>query len=307
MLAWCLVAAALALLIQHVYSGAAFSRQNSFRDRNNDGGDRGTERPLPVDPDLMAFSEEIYRLDQKGNAALETVDWAVDTRSRTGKLFSRMNQALLQKPTYAKLIALLDQYNPVMGQREEVTPAERRDQSSFLDAILATPVMRKTWDFLKSKGAAPSSSADFKNLLSRIWFTVYKRRGQPDTSGFEHVFVGELDGPSPNSPVSGFHNWVRYYLEERSGRVEYQRWKGQIDPDIFGMQFKWNGHSKMKSTIRIGESPEMSIAVLTTCFLLVPNNECKLRMGGVPVTVITHKWTTKNPNEFYVASAYYDN
>ena len=50
-----------------------------------------------------------------------------------------------------------------------------------------------------------------------------------ETCRLEHVFVGEIDGRRPNSPVSGFHNWVRYYLEERSGRLEYQRWKGQID------------------------------------------------------------------------------
>jgi len=260
-----------------------------------------------VDPDLMALGEALYKLDQQGNAGKEQVDWAVNTRSNSGRFFTRMNEALLRKPSYAKFIALLDNYNPVLGRREDNTPQEQAEQSSFLDTMIATPVMRKAWDFLKSRRAAPTSQAEFKALLQRIWFTIYKRRGQPDTSGFEHVFVGELGGDAPSAPVSGFHNWVRYYLEEKAGRAIFQRWKGQTDPDIFGLQFLWNGHLKIKSTMAVGESPEMSMAVLTTCFLLVPNNECKLRMAGAPVSVLTHKWTTGNPQVFYVASAYYDN
>jgi hypothetical protein len=51
-------------------------------------------------------------------------------------------------------------------------------------------------------------------------------------SRFEHVFVGEIDGSAANAPVSGFHNWVRYYLEEKAGRAVFQRWKGQTDVRI---------------------------------------------------------------------------
>ncbi|OQV16880.1 putative Poly(U)-specific endoribonuclease [Hypsibius exemplaris] len=242
---------------------------------NNDEG--ATERPTMVDPELITLSEDLYKLDQArtGNAGKQQLDWTVNTRSSTGRLFTRMNDALLTKPTYAKFIALLDNYNPVLWTSEEVTPQERAEQSSFF-----------------RRDHRHSSHAESLDV--------------PEISRFEHVFVGELDGGAPNAPVSGFHNWVRYYLEEKAGRAVFQRWKGQTDPDIYGLQFLWNGHPKIKSTMAVGESPEMSVAVLTTCFLTVPNNECKLRMGGAPVSVITHKWTTRSAQEFYVASAYYD-
>lgn len=39
-----------------------------------------------------------------------------------------------------------------------------------------------------------------------------------DSSGFEHVFVGE----SRNKDVLGFHNWIQFYLQEKRGLVDYQ-------------------------------------------------------------------------------------
>ena len=40
-----------------------------------------------------------------------------------------------------------------------------------------------------------------------------------DSSGFEHVFVGETRG---DSEVIGFHNWIQFYLQEKAGHVDYQ-------------------------------------------------------------------------------------
>ena len=39
-----------------------------------------------------------------------------------------------------------------------------------------------------------------------------------DSSGFEHVFVGE----SRAKEVIGFHNWIQFYLQEKIGNVDYQ-------------------------------------------------------------------------------------
>ena len=40
-----------------------------------------------------------------------------------------------------------------------------------------------------------------------------------DSSGFEHVFVGETRGADE---VIGFHNWIQFYLQEKAGHVDYQ-------------------------------------------------------------------------------------
>lgn len=34
--------------------------------------------------------------------------------------------------------------------------------------------------------------ADFEKQLHKIWFDLYRREGEDDSSAFEHVFVGEV-------------------------------------------------------------------------------------------------------------------
>lgn len=62
----------------------------------------------------------------------------------------------------------------------------------------------------------------FKGKLYDLWFKLYRRtRGSRalDSSGFEHVFVGETRG---KKEVIGFHNWIQFYLQEKAGNVDYQ-------------------------------------------------------------------------------------
>ena len=40
-----------------------------------------------------------------------------------------------------------------------------------------------------------------------------------DSSGFEHVFVGETRG---DKEVIGLHNWIQFYLQEKRGNIDYK-------------------------------------------------------------------------------------
>ena len=59
--------------------------------------------------------------------------------------------------------------------------------------------------------------ASYRSYFDTIWFGLYTRGGGPlGSSGFEHVLVGEIkDG------ISGFHNWARFWEEERIGEMNY--------------------------------------------------------------------------------------
>jgi len=108
---------------------------------------------------------------------------------------------------------LLDNYIPDVKVTEIVTPEERAEEEAFLDAVFATPLMIKAQEFLASKNL-PNGRAKFHE----IWFDMYNRGGGIlGSSGFEHVFAGEINGNS----VSGFHNYLFHAQEEAEERLNY--------------------------------------------------------------------------------------
>ena len=82
--------------------------------------------------------------------------------------------------------------------------------------------MKRAHQYLVSQGKAKPDVGAFKQQLYDIWFKLYRRtKGSSvlDSSGFEHVFVGETRG---GAEVIGFHNWIQFYLQEKAGNVDYQ-------------------------------------------------------------------------------------
>jgi len=55
---------------------------------------------------------------------------------------------LKSKPTYAKLLALFDNYVAAVNETEVVTNQELAEEVAFLDAVLATRVLQATHEFL---------------------------------------------------------------------------------------------------------------------------------------------------------------
>ena len=62
---------------------------------------------------------------------------------------------------------------------------------------------------------------EMRSVLERLWFEPYNRSPSSstlDTSGFEHVMVGEFKS---SSQVNGMHYWLSFYQLEKSGNIEY--------------------------------------------------------------------------------------
>ena len=58
----------------------------------------------------------------------------------------------------------------------------------------------------------------FKEQMRQYFFQLYSRSAGPlDSSGFEHVFLGETQGGS----ATGLHNWIVAYFREKSGDFVY--------------------------------------------------------------------------------------
>ncbi|KAL0913487.1 hypothetical protein M5K25_016951 [Dendrobium thyrsiflorum] len=219
------------------------------------------------------------RVHQKGDMA-------------SGSLFKWLGDDVLRRPTYARFCSLLDNYNPQEGYKEVVTPEERHEQTAFIQEIVRTPPINYLHKYLVEKGIVSGNSEEFKEMLSHLWFDLYSRGGgHGSSSAFEHVFVGEIKGRGENA-VSGFHNWIQFYLEEAKGNVDYQ---GYIFPRRYGehpdsetqlltIQFEWNGVLKSVSSTLVGVSPEFEVALYTLCFF-VGREDNPVRLGPYSVNI----------------------
>ena len=90
------------------------------------------------------------------------------------------------------------------------------EEWAFIDAILETKVMKKTMNFLSSKGKI-KDEVSFRKSLHNMWFSLYPRdhRRKVDSScAFEHVFLGEVK----RGKIIGFHNWLFLLREEKLGK-----------------------------------------------------------------------------------------
>lgn len=83
-----------------------------------------------------------------------------------------------------------------------------------------------------------------------------------------------------NGQISGFHNWVQFYLEEQAGNVDYRGYikprsrsstaETNDDDPVLTLQFSWNGVEKFVGTSFIGEKyNKLCILIVVQAFFLI--------------------------------------
>ncbi|XP_064899667.1 uridylate-specific endoribonuclease isoform X1 [Columba livia] len=269
-----------------------------------------------TDQDLLRISEQLYKADHNKAQPTDITlnpqhqaspDETGDQEDHSPQpLYKYVNEKLFSKPTYSSFIKLLDNYQRATGREEEVTAEELREQDNFLKEVMKTELMKKLFAFLHEKNRY-GSEQEFVADLKEMWFGLYSRGdGEQDSSGFEHVFSGEVK----KGKVSGFHNWIRFYLLEKQGIVNYfsHNFNGPWDtyPDVLGLQFSWDGFYKEVGSAFIGCSPEFEFGLYTLCFIARPGRACHLSLGGYSLSVQTYTWTksTYGDGKKYIATAY---
>ncbi|KAK2995309.1 hypothetical protein RJ640_023823 [Escallonia rubra] len=227
-----------------------------------------------------------------------------------GSLFSWLSEDTFRRPTYSRFCSLLDNYNPHEGYKEDVSSQERQEQAAFTEEISRTAPIKYLHKYLSSKGIVSDNNEDFKSMITRLWFDNYGRGGTANSSSaFEHVFVGEIKHREEQE-VSGFHNWVQFYLEEAKGRVDYQgyifpRRRGQIpdsETQVLTIQFEWNGVLKSVSSTLVGVSPEFEVALYTLCFYM-GGEDNYVDLGPYPVNIKCYRLGNKLGSAFPIAGS----
>ena len=223
---------------------------------------------------------EDYKMDVQNSKHPCDKDDAADE-----PLFTQVNSQIFStRPTYHAFKQLLDNYTVDTRTREEVTERERAEVDAFLNAIMETAPMKYCHQYCLAKDASyegrsiPTSENGFVKILEKMWFELYSHSG----CGFEHVFVGEvsIDGSSmcesvstihrrvfshrlpllhgsdissilqvKDDNVTGFHNWIQFYLEESKGNIDYRGYikprsrdssaETNDDDHVLTLQFSW--------------------------------------------------------------------
>ena len=104
--------------------------------------------------------------------------------------------------------------------------------------------------------------------------------------------------------MNGFHNWLFFLLEEQKGDVNYYGFSkgfgfGHGRGGIIKTIFEWEGSLKPVSSIFIGLSPELELALYTLAVLLKPDEACTISLGMIShkmslITIFGHKHKIKN-------------
>jgi poly(U)-specific endoribonuclease len=232
--------------------------------------------PRATDAEIRAISSDIWAADANRISGSD-----VQYQTTGSQLYTYVNEARFTG-TYAKMLALRDNFTPDVTVAESCGQACVDEENAFLDAIIVTEPIQLLHQWLIGQGLASSSVSEFKNELFQYWFMKYTRGGGPlGSSGFEHVFVGEIK----NNAVSGSHNWVNFYLEEKDGDFNYGTFQNQCTPEIMKFSSKWLGYTKAVTSCFMRTSPEVEIALFTLCLLTRIGGSCPVTLGGTQLTL----------------------
>lgn len=238
------------------------------------------------DTNRLVFGKDI-RLSYQNQAS-----WSIARDVSTQPLFTSVNTNVFTKPTFKSFIALLDNYEHEVNSKEDVSTHETNENLHFLNEVLRTPAMKAVHTHLKSKGKAASTTRLFKSQLYDLWFQMYYRSSVRGSSGFEHVFVGETK--SANSIVSGFHNWIQFYLEEKKQQLNYYGFlqKSNTSPYLGLVKYTWHNKIKHIGSAFFGTSPEFEFSLYSLVYML-GYEKLEFSLDGIKV-IITCFGSNKN-------------
>jgi len=251
-------------------------------------------RGKPLDPEVQAVITNIWNEDH--NRAVYGKDFELCYQGHldfsdkgdkaAGPLVCKFNDEILEKPTFKAFRALFDNYNRVEGQSEDITEQEIAENNQFLDLVLASHAMKQVHALLVKKGKAHRDEEEFKKKLYTLWFGPYGRRQKSpikDSSGFEHVFMGEINGRKHN--IGGFHNWLHLHHEEQKGNLNYLGYLKKMDkPLIFNFRFKWYKTLKPLGSAFFGTSPEFEFSLYSLIYMM-GYSHAKVDIDGIKVQI----------------------
>jgi len=226
---------------------------------------------------LANIYQEIWDADQSGNGLEPLVAGAVGNEQRgfvrlgaassadaDFKVLADVSLPAPKQTTYDLVRALFDNYALSERDPETETPEEREEVHDLLDAVIDTPPMQVARRFIERATGTSVSSQRWYATLLELWFRRFSQGGDPDLSGFEHVFVGEQQ----QRVVQGYHFWYKYWLDDglarqidrnlfpalRDDRIQYLRSEASEGQEVFPhsvtIAYRWDAPDYERKAVR---------------------------------------------------------
>ncbi|KAI6191107.1 Endoribonuclease [Aphelenchoides bicaudatus] len=245
------------------------------------------KKPNVTDTDFQNLVDEMWKADEdRAPPGYIELNWQKELKhgGRPLKpLFSFVNETLFERPIYQTQLKIYDKklFVPaVCGDEKAMTGEKKSILQDFFDQLTSSKCFGLAYDYLKKNGYAKQDHDKFLAEVWNLWYGTYTRcSGPKGSSGFEHVFSGEQKGTS----VDGQHNWVRYYLLEKAGQIQYYGYYGyeQNGQNIGTFSYKWQSALKEKGGFFFGTSPSFDFSLLTACVIAKSGSEgCRFAINN---------------------------
>ena len=119
-----------------------------------------------------------------------------------------------KRHTYGLCRVLFDNYALPERDEEVETAQEREEVHDLVHAIVDTAPMQTAREHVAKATETSITRERWYNTIMDMWFRRFSMGGDPHLTGFEHVIVGEQEGPK----AQGYHFWYKYYLDDGFAR-----------------------------------------------------------------------------------------
>lgn len=216
------------------------------------------------DADLSGNGLRAIGADTPGDEAAGYVRVASGPASHDLRILPQVVIPPHKQKTYELVRRLFDNYALSEAERENETPEERDEVHELLQEVVPSAPMQVARQFVEAATGGTTSNERWYATLLELWFRRFSQGGDPDLSGFEHVFVGEQEG----AKIQGYHFWYKYFLDDglgshidrnrfpglRDDRIQYMRSEASSGqgafPESVTISYKWEAPDYDRKVIR---------------------------------------------------------
>lgn len=272
---------------RHTHSNSTATNQTNSSDRpsivNNLSHKISDNEIFKITELLFAMSTNVSKYIKLN---LQKRSTSVNVTDEAPKPLFNIDPILFDYPTIYVTHTLYGNYEHDFQKKTNRTQETREHENLLLDTYLNTNVMAATMQWLSDRGFIGSDDFERKDVLHRIWFTIFSG----STCGFERIFDSENYG----TEILGVQDWLHFSNRESLNHINYMGYVDQMklgtSASLLKLNFEMNGIKKPNATIFVGTMPELEMALYTICFYARSNDACTVSLGGTIVNLYTHSF-----------------